>query len=150
MTDGESKHRVWKQRTEVCILGSPIHKWCDLGNHQLQSPVKHGPHMGGADERIFVKVPSPDSTMLTGAVSVGPGGKVTIHSQIPTGTGPWRLKAPGVADAQDTPSLIGGDLNPTRRREPKIGSWGSASEALMAVPLSTCPIGQVCARALEA
>lgn len=70
--------------------------------------------MGGADERIFVTVPSPASTMLTGAVSVGPGGKVTIHSQIPTGTGPWRLKAPGVADAQDTPSLVGGDLKPTR------------------------------------
>ena len=77
--------------------------------------------MGGADERIFVKVPSPASTMLTGAVSVGPGGKVTTHSQIPTGAGPWRLKAPGVADAQDTPSI-------THRRGPKTHPEEGAQE----------------------
>lgn len=76
----------------MCILGSPIHKLCDLGRYQLLSPIKQGPHMGRADERVLVKFPSAASAVLTGAVSVGPGGKVTSQSQFPTDVGLWRLK----------------------------------------------------------
>lgn len=48
--------------------------------------------MGRADERVLVKFPSAASAVLTGAVSVGPGGKVTSQSQFPTDVRLWRLK----------------------------------------------------------
>lgn len=87
MTEWKNVQRVWKQRTRVCVPGTPVYKLWDLGDDQLLSSGEQGFEepcsLGGAEARTFMEVPSLSSTTLTGAVSVGQGARppATAKSQ---------------------------------------------------------------------
>lgn len=114
---------VCKQKSVVRILSSPVYRLCDLGSYELSCPVKQGFGKTTSQahweaqmrERSQKFLHHPPLCWLVLSVLML-GGKVTSHSQIPTSARLWRLKTPGVAEAQVPPSLISGDLKPWGRQ----------------------------------